>query len=482
LVLNTTGILSHPGQFVVRNDNGNWYMLVCNTGENSISRLSFGKSLLNQPAGENLGNVGSLDRVTGITLIEDCQSFTGFVTNMNIVSDALTRLKFPNGLAGRVEGENAGNTGTLSNPWKISEMMRQGDTIFALITNALNGSLSLLYFPGIHMVNPAGSTLENPPPVYYSSPGTYTIMLTVNTGDSTEQQVCRQIVVIPGATVNLGNDKIICPGSDVILDAGDGFASYTWNNGSTTRKIAVNQQGKYKVEVENAGGCKATDSVVVMVASALQSTVDTTICSGERYFAGNQWRYTSGTYVDYFSSVLGCDSIVTTILVVKPPVAVPLGKDSVICPGDHIELSVHLADAVFTWQDRSHDSLFTVVQPGKYWVTAIKDGCSGSDTIVINDCPPGASAIWIPNAFSPDGDAVNDTFKATCHNIIKFRMMIFDKWGAIVFDSNDLSEGWNGQSGGTYYPSGVYVFRIDYEGAEAPGESRIQTGTLMLVR
>jgi gliding motility-associated-like protein len=65
---------------------------------------------------------------------------------------------------------------------------------------------------------------------------------------------------------------------------------------------------------------------------------------------------------------------------------------------------------------------------------------------------------------------------------LKFHIVIFDRWGAVVFDSIDPSEGWTGLSNGSYYPPGVYPYRIDYQGAEAPGEDRVQAGTVTLVR
>jgi gliding motility-associated-like protein len=477
------GVLINPGQFVTGVDNDSLYMFVCNSGTQSISRLRFGTTWLNNsPEGENLGNVVSLDRVSGISLIEDCQSFTGFVTNKKIVSDALTRLTFPGGLGGPVVGANAGHSGTLDYPEKISEMVRHGDSIFALITNSYNSSLSVLYFPGFGLVNPAESVLENPPAVCYSTPGIYTVRLTINAGQAAELSTCRQIVVLPAADVALGNNRTICSGSTISLDAGDGFVNYTWNTGETSRQITVGDSGLYIVRVENASGCSDTDSIEIYTADTMRATVDTSICHGGRYYAGNQWRRISGTYLDYRSSVFGCDSIVTTNLVVKPQVLVSLGNDTLICHGDPLKLSVFIDSAAYTWQDGSQDSVFNVTQPGIYYVTALKQGCSGSDTIVVSECPPDQSAVRMPTAFSPNGDGLNDIFKADCQNILKFHMLIFDRWGTIVFDSIDPSEGWTALSNASYYPPGVYTYRIDYQGAEAPGEDRIQTGTVTLVR
>jgi len=214
----------------------------------------------------------------------------------------------------------------------------------------------------------------------------------------------------------------------------------------------------------------------------MHKTVNATICDGKRYFAGGQWRRITGMYSDTLHSVFQCDSIVTTNLVVKEPVVVSLGNDTVICHGDPITLSPHIDGDEYTWQDNSHESYFIVTQPGQYAVTVTKQGCSGSDNITVTECPPDASSIWIPNAFSPNGDGVNDIFKPACQNIVKFHMGIFDRWGTMIFTTSDSLDGWTGLKNGSYYPPGVYTYRIDFEGVEFPGVNQVRKGTITLVR
>jgi gliding motility-associated-like protein len=68
--------------------------------------------------------------------------------------------------------------------------------------------------------------------------------------------------------------------------------------------------------------------------------------------------------------------------------------------------------------------------------------------------------LFIPNAFSPNGDSRNQTFFAKGMGITKFRMLIFDRWGEKLFESNDINEGWDGTYKGEDLPLGVYVYRI----------------------
>ena len=72
--------------------------------------------------------------------------------------------------------------------------------------------------------------------------------------------------------------------------------------------------------------------------------------------------------------------------------------------------------------------------------------------------------IYIPNAFSPDGDGLNDEFKVigNSDNISTFHMYIYDRWGTLVFESSDISAGWDGKYKGNPSPTGAYVYKVEY--------------------
>jgi gliding motility-associated-like protein len=75
-------------------------------------------------------------------------------------------------------------------------------------------------------------------------------------------------------------DTLKVCGDSIVLDAGAGFASYSWSNGATTRTITANASGKYIVTVANAIGCNASDTSVVSIVNANILQSDTTICKG----------------------------------------------------------------------------------------------------------------------------------------------------------------------------------------------------------
>jgi gliding motility-associated-like protein len=139
-------------------------------------------------------------------------------------------------------------------------------------------------------------------------------------------------------------------------------------------------------------------------------------------------------------------------------------------------------------------------QDGSITVTAVsglgdtiesQQGCMGEDSIYILFWEPPVPPepihenIYIPNAFSPDGDGLNDEFKVigNSDNISSFHMYIYDRWGTLVFESNEISVGWDGKYKGNPSPTGAYVYKVEYSfSSPAMQESKIKSGTLVLVR
>jgi gliding motility-associated-like protein len=71
-------------------------------------------------------------------------------------------------------------------------------------------------------------------------------------------------------------------------------------------------------------------------------------------------------------------------------------------------------------------------------------------------------ALYVPNAFTPDGDGVNDEFFVVGDPILNmnFELLIFDRWGELIHSSNDLTKPWDGRYGGTDCMQGQYVWRV----------------------
>ncbi len=142
-----------------------------------------------------------------------------------------------------------------------------------------------------------------------------------------------------------------------------------------------------------------------------------------------------------------------------------LGRDSGLCLGNHfIVLYNLLATAVSQqyWNTGDVTDRIEVRHPGIYALTITSaQGCSITDSVEITkDC-----YIDIPNAFTPDGDGVNDYFfprLALSKQLSKFRMQVFNRWGGLVFETVRLEgRGWDGKFNNIDQPGGVYIYLIE---------------------
>jgi gliding motility-associated-like protein len=130
-----------------------------------------------------------------------------------------------------------------------------------------------------------------------------------------------------------------------------------------------------------------------------------------------------------------------------------------------------ITDAAYTSNAFDPVLQFPQNQPGNYDVTLTvtnKHGCRDSITkvIVIDD----VFLFYIPTAFTPDGDGLNDNFKVVGEglDLTNFKMRIFNKWGELIFESSNPDTGWDGTYKGSLVPDGVYIWKIDAQEAHSP--------------
>ena len=191
----------------------------------------------------------------------------------------------------------------------------------------------------------------------------------------------------------------------------------------------------------------------------------------------------SGTYTLRVSDTLDCYSEASVNLIVHPaPLPAFAGQDTIITEkpieldaGDH---------ASYAWSTGETSRYITAEQNDWYSVviqSAI--GCYGADSVYVFffDPEPIKSDLHIPNAFTPDDDGLNDEFKLINppDNVTSFHMYIFNRWGQMVFETNDITRGWNGTYQGSPSPAGTYIYRIKYAINAYDFDA---SGTLVLLR
>jgi gliding motility-associated-like protein len=107
-----------------------------------------------------------------------------------------------------------------------------------------------------------------------------------------------------------------------------------------------------------------------------------------------------------------------------------------------------------------------------YRIVARENGLFANTSTSNSTCTILSPRIYAPNAFSPNADGTNDVWKVSATSVYNkvgsslkdFHLQIFDRWGSLVFESTDVSKGWDGTRNGTYLPIGVYIYRIRAEG------------------
>lgn len=134
------------------------------------------------------------------------------------------------------------------------------------------------------------------------------------------------------------------------------------------------------------------------------------------------------------------------------------------------------AEAVSTVQNPS----YTYPDSGSYNVTLkVKTDLNCESTVTKKVKVFDENTLFVPDAFSPNGDGLNDVFIASGNNITKFEMMIFNRGGAMIFQSNDIKKGWDGHVKGVNAEGGVYVYKVNYT---ANGKTTTTTGNLTLLK
>lgn len=230
--------------------------------------------------------------------------------------------------------------------------------------------------------------------------------------------------------IDLGNDTIVCAHAPVNLDAGSGFQNYKWSTGSTSQSIVVIKPGTYWVQVTDQCGWKASDTITI-----------------DQY---------PETKVDFSFT---------------PDQPLPYDK---ITFYSMVEDARH-----YWWQAKDVDSapgkdfVVTFYESGQYPVThSIVDdhNClyQKTDTLVLD-----LQTCYVPNAFSPDGNGINDYFAPTGLGIEKYHIQIFNRWGQLVFDGHTP---WDGK----HALPGVYTYVLTYE--NDLGHRRWRKGNITLLK
>jgi gliding motility-associated-like protein len=330
--------------------------------------------------------------------------------------------------------------------------------------------------------------------------GSYSLLVTDSNGCSRYDTVI--ITLYPPLEFSNLSDTIVCEGETVtLIQTFSDTYTYQWQDGSGNATLTTDLPGLYWVLVTDTSGCFGYDSAVVshFVDPPLELGNDTSICPGTQliltagFFADYLWQDGSvdGGYLatvpgQYSVSVTdsnGCvqqDTIELISFYDQPPSA--LVPDTFVCPQVPRWLHAPQGYAGYEWNDGSDSSALEIDQPGVYWITVTNElSCRNTDTVLVEpECPTG---LYIPNAFSPNGDGINDWFTAIGYNVTAYSMSVYNRWGEQLFLSDEITEGWDGTYRGKQSEMGVYVYRISFTGElKGISTSGSYSGNVTLIR
>lgn len=166
------------------------------------------------------------------------------------------------------------------------------------------------------------------------------------------------------------------------------------------------------------------------------------------------------------------------------PLLTDLPASSVFCEkaGSTVQLDAGVGFLSYKWHPTNDTTQWIIVKSAGDYLVVVKDsrGCmSGDGTNVKSDCGP---SIYVPNAFSPNGDGLNDWFSPVGRHLSIENVKIYDRWGAIVHFAENESFQWDGSKNGETLPLGVYYYLIRYRDKFDKHEVSTLMGKVHLIR
>lgn len=339
---------------------------------------------------------------------------------------------------------------------------------------------SILLNPGPAFVSYSWNTGAITPTITVNTSNLYTVTVTDINGCKNKDSINVLFQSLP--VFSLGKDTSLC-GNQTLLLKTDSSGVYLWQDGTVGSAKTVKSPGLYWLQISR-GSCVYRDSISITYNPfpVIQIPKDSILCDQTTLLLDATQNSTSATYKwqdgstkpTYIVSQSGnyivkvadqnCITIDTsTIQYQKSPTPIII-RDTTKCTEDTIHLDLSLYGASYLWQDFNQTPTYSIINPGTYYCM-VKNYCGNvTDSITIRNiiCQ---CQLNIPNAFSPNGDGINDEFKPSVNCLpAYFDLAIFNRWGQIVFKSSDINNTWKGTYNGNLIPIGTYYYIIKIKG------------------
>ena len=358
------------------------------------------------------------------------------------------------------------------------------------------------------------SSLQNPLHQYTNS-GTYSVTLIIqsNTGKLDTVTSTLNVVHNSFSITATANPSVLCPGESTRLTA-SGAYSYVWTGGVKNGVPFVpGGTATYTVTASNAIGCTETATVTVTVYNPVVLTIlpdNPAICIGDSIqltvsgastyvwspnnaisstLSSTPIFYPTSTtaYVVTGTDANGCTGSqhVNVAVITDPKILVSKSGD-MECNVRYIQLTASGAD-FYSWSPASllgspnaASTQATITQDTTFIVVGTIATCEVIDSIRVHVYNDDASAIYIPNAFSPNGDGINDCLHVmNTANFMDFYFAVYNRWGQKVFESDISNDCWDGNYKNSPAPSDTYYY---YLKAKTHCGDVFKKGDIILIR
>ncbi|MFL5742435.1 MAG: PKD domain-containing protein [Flavisolibacter sp.] len=380
------------------------------------------------------------------------------------------------------------------------------------------GSGLFSWTPGSNIVNANSAT----PTVNPTTTTNYIVLLDDN-GCLNRDTV--SVRVVDFVTLKARPDTIICATDSVRLTAATDGLRFSWTPTATISNptflnpmaLPVNNPTTYTI-VATIGGCSATDKFTVALVPypSANAGPDTIICyktSAQLHasIAGNSFSWSPSStlsdpsslnpvasppgttrYVLSVRDVIGCpkpktDTVLVTVL---PKVNAFAGRDTAVVVGQPLQFNAS-GGINYSWSPGTSLNGIDIANPiGIYngsfdsiqYRVVVKDiaGCTDSAFVNVKVFRTNPQ-IFVPTAFTPNGDGLNDYFKPVAVGISKFEYFrVYNRWGQMVFSTTSTEQGWDGKIGGQQQGSNTFVWVV--RGVDYTGKLIFAKGTVTLIR
>ncbi len=329
-----------------------------------------------------------------------------------------------------------------------------------------------------------------------SSSTTYTVVGTDANGCTSSSTVSILVNPSPNVTAN-ASPSTVCVGNTTTL-TGSGAASYTWSSGVLNGiSFIPSSSTTYTVTGTDANGCTASSVVSINLVSNLTisiSPTDPLLCLGDsvQLIATGATMYSwspnininsttifnpvvfptsTTTYTVTGTDASGCSGMASVTITLIPDPVLSISKSGdVECNIRTIQLSVTGADT-YTWSPSTWLSApnaavtnATVNQPTTFVVTGTIGTCIVTDSIRVGFYNNDETTMYIPNAFTPNGDGNNDCLRVlNMANFKEYYLAVYNRWGQRVFETDNPFDCWDGNFKNQKVQSGTYYYFLKGE-------------------